>query len=118
MTEQIQALDAAFLELEEADPSAHMHIGAVMVFDPPPRGRAPKIEEVRALVERRLGELPRFAQQLSQPTTGGLSWPSWVDDPNFDVCRHVRRASLPTPGGEAELLEWAGDFFSERLERG
>ena len=30
---------------------------------------------------------------------------------------HVRRAALPAPGGEAELLEWAGDFYSVRLDR-
>ena len=30
------ALDATFLELEEVDDSAHMHIGGVLVFDPRP----------------------------------------------------------------------------------
>ena len=31
---RLSALDATFLELEQADPAAHMHIGAVMVFAP------------------------------------------------------------------------------------
>ena len=39
---QLSALDAAFLELEEADESAHMHIGWAMVFEPPPGGGAPR----------------------------------------------------------------------------
>ena len=117
MAERIPALDATFLELEEADPGAHMHIGAVMVFEPPPTGRAPRIEEVRALLESRLGELPRFRQRLSEPRTGGLVWPEWTDDDRFSIARHVRRASIPVPGGEAELLDWAGDFFSQRLDR-
>ena len=30
MSEHLTALDATFLELEEADESAHMHIGAVL----------------------------------------------------------------------------------------
>ena len=34
--DQLTALDAAFLELEEADDSALMHIGAALVFDPRP----------------------------------------------------------------------------------
>ena len=34
MSEQLNALDATFLELEEADQGAHMHIGGVMVFEP------------------------------------------------------------------------------------
>jgi hypothetical protein len=32
MTDRLTALDATFLELEEADESAHMHIGALMVL--------------------------------------------------------------------------------------
>ena len=117
MAEHLTALDATFLELEEADQSAHMHIGAVMVFEPPPRGRAPDIAEVCAHLESRLDALPRFSQRLSEPKTGGLSWPTWEPAYGFRVSEHVRRGSLPAPGGEAELLDWAGEFFSERLDR-
>jgi WS/DGAT/MGAT family acyltransferase len=65
----------------------------------------------------RLGQLPRYGQRLSQPHTGGLSWPEWEDDPAFDVGRHVARAALPAPGGDEELAEWASGFFSQRLDR-
>jgi hypothetical protein len=34
--ERLTPLDATFLELEEADQAAHMHIGAVMVFEAGP----------------------------------------------------------------------------------
>ncbi len=43
--------------------------------------------------------------------------PGWEDDPGFDIATHVTRAALPAPGGERELLEWAGDFYSHRLDR-
>ena len=40
MGEQLSMLDTMFLELEQFDESAHMHIGAALVFDtPPPAGR-------------------------------------------------------------------------------
>jgi WS/DGAT/MGAT family acyltransferase len=117
MNDHVSPLDATFLELEEADPSAHMHIGAIMIFDPRPSGGAPSIDDVRALLEERLPAMPRFAQRLSSPTTGGLSWPRWERDPVFDVAAHVRRAALPFPGGETELTEWAAEFWSHRLER-
>jgi hypothetical protein len=32
-----------FLELEQVDVSAHMHIGAALIFDPLPGGGAPDI---------------------------------------------------------------------------
>jgi len=41
MSEHLTPLDATFLELEQADESAHMHIGGIMVFDPLPGGGAP-----------------------------------------------------------------------------
>ncbi len=117
MSDHLSALDATFLELEEVDESAHMHIGAVSVFDAPPSGDAPSVEEVRAHLETRLDRLPRYRQHLSEPRTGGLQWPSWKHDPEFDLAAHVRHATLPAPGGDDELLEWAGDYYSHRLDR-
>jgi len=117
MSEHLTALDATFLELEEADESAHMHTGVIMVFDPRPDGGSPSHEEVCRYLASRLGQLPRYGQRLSEPHTGGMSWPEWQDDPAFDIDRHVARAALPAPGGDEELAEWASGFFSQRLDR-
>ena len=117
MSERLTALDATFLELEEADESAHMHTGVIMVFDPRPDGGSPSHEEVCQYLASRLGQLPRYGQRLSEPHTGGMSWPEWEDDPAFDIGRHVARAALPVPGGDQELAEWASGFFSQRLDR-
>jgi len=117
MSEHLTALDATFLELEQADESAHMHIGTIMVFDPRPDGGSPSREELCQHLVSRLAQLPRYKQRLSQPHTGGLSWPEWEDDPAFDIHRHVARAALPAPGGDKELQEWASGFYSVRLDR-
>ena len=117
MSDHLSALDATFLELEEVDESAHMHIGGVMVFDARPSGGVPSVEEVRTHLDARLDLLPRYRQRLSEPRTGGLSWPAWKNDPEFDLAAHVRHATLPAPGGDAELLDWAADYYSHRLDR-
>ncbi len=117
MPAHLTPLDAAFLELEEADESAHMHIGWASVFDSLPEGGVPTLAAVRELTAERLELLPRFRRRLSSPRVGSLSLPSWEEDPEFDVANHVRQASLPAPGGEAELLDWLGDFYSHRLDR-
>lgn len=117
MSEHLTPLDATFLELEEADESAHMHVGAIMVFEPPPGGGTPSCEDLCGHIASRLQRLPRYGQRLSEPRTGGLSWPEWQDDPAFLPARHVSRAALPAPGGEAELQEWASGYFSQRLDR-
>ena len=117
MGEQLSMLDTMFLELEQADASAHMHIGAALVFDPLPDGGTPDIGHFRDHIRARVGILPRFAQQLSGPHAGPLTWLTWEPAEGFDVDAHVHHATLPAPGGEAELHEWLGDFWSHRLDR-
>jgi diacylglycerol O-acyltransferase / wax synthase len=53
---------------------------------------------------------------LTSKSSGPIG-PSWVSDPSFDLRAHVRHATLPPPGGEAEVHEWLGDFWSHRLDR-
>ncbi len=117
MTDHLTPLDASFLELEEGDLSSHMHVGWAMEFAPLPDGGVPGVEQVRELLDSRLSLLPRFRRRLSQPQTGGLSWPTWVDEEAFDIAAHVRHATLPSPGGPEELLDWLSDFYSHRLDR-
>ena len=46
VSETLSALDATFLELEDGDRSAHMHIGGILVFDGPP----PAVEALRSCI--------------------------------------------------------------------
>ncbi len=117
MGEQLSMLDTMFLELEQFDESAHMHIGAALIFDPLPGGGTPDFAEFRDYVRGRVGILPRFSQQLSGAHAGPLTWLTWESAVEFDSDAHVRHATLPAPGGEAELHEWLGEFWSHRLDR-
>jgi diacylglycerol O-acyltransferase len=115
--DQLTALDATFLELEQSDDSAVMHIGGAMLFAPPPGAQPPSIGQLREHLDQRLDLLPRYRQKLGAPRTGGLSWPSWECDERFEIEAHVRHATLPSPGDERELLDWISDFYSHRLDR-
>jgi WS/DGAT/MGAT family acyltransferase len=106
-----------FLELEQVDETAHMHIGAALVFDPLPGGGAPEIDEFRGYIRDRVALLPRFTQQLSGSQAGPMTWLTWERSPAFDPDAHVLHATLPAPGGQNELNEWLGDFWSHRLDR-
>jgi diacylglycerol O-acyltransferase len=117
MAERLSMLDTMFLELEQFDESAHMHIGAALIFDPLPGGGTPDIADFRDYLRTRVGILPRFAQQLSDAHAGPLTWLTWEPAKAFDPDAHVQHATLPAPGGETELHEWLGDFWSHRLDR-
>src|SRR6478672_4782217 len=117
MSDTLSALDATFLELEQQDEGALMGIGGVSVFDAPPDGGAPSVEELCENLAARLNYLPRYSQRLSSPRTGGLAWPRWTDDDQFRIRDHVAHVVLPAPGGQTELCEWAADFYSHRLDR-
>jgi diacylglycerol O-acyltransferase / wax synthase len=115
--DQLTALDATFLELEQADDSALMHIGGALLFAPLPGGGTPAIGDVREHLEQRLDLLPRYRQKLDVPRTAGLSWPSWERDQRFEIEAHVRHATLPSPGDERQFMDWISDFYSHRLDR-
>ena len=117
MHDDLSALDATFLELEQQDGGALMSIGGVMVFEPLPGGGVPTLERVRDGVAGRLQALPRYTQRLSHVRVGGLQWPHWITDERFDIGGHVRRVALPAPGGDGELAEWAADYYSHPLDR-
>jgi diacylglycerol O-acyltransferase / wax synthase len=88
---RLSALDAAFLTLESAH--APMHVGWAAVFGPRADGSRPTFEAVRDHVESRLGRAPRYRQRLAEVPLG-VSEPVWVDDPDFDIARHVRQARV------------------------
>jgi diacylglycerol O-acyltransferase / wax synthase len=116
--ERLSPLDSTFLELEQADAGAMMHIGVALIFDPQiETGGTPSLEQARALLDERFGTLPRFRRRLSESRVHGLRRPAWVEDPTFDLGAHVRHAALPAPGGDGELHEWLGDFWLHRLDR-
>ncbi len=85
----LSALDAAFLSLETE--RAPMHVGWAALFDPPADGPAPRFEDVLAHIGGRLGRAPRYRQKLAAIPLG-LGDPVWVDDPDFHIADHVRRA--------------------------
>lgn len=121
VSDRLGSLDATFLELEEANDAAHMHIGAVMVFEARPDG-PPPIGELRAEIARRVELLPHYrcrlaTERLAALPVGALRRPAWEPDPGFAVEEHVHRAALAAPGGEAELMDWCGDYWSTRIDR-
>ena len=112
--ERLTGLDAAFLALET--PSAHMHVMATMVLDPTGVPGGFTAETLKALLAGRMERMEPLRRRLV-PVPFGLHNPLWVEDPDFDLDYHVRRAALPAPGGMAELAAFTAEVASRQLDR-
>jgi diacylglycerol O-acyltransferase / wax synthase len=112
MAEPLSPSDRASLAAERG--AVNMSVGAALIFDGGPG------VEYGAVVERlrsRMHLIPRYRQRLAEGIPGGLTQPVWVDDTAFDLEWHVRHATLPAPGGDAELAAFVGRELSRKLDR-
>lgn len=112
--QRLSGLDATFLYLET--PRNHMHVASTAVFDPSTVPGGYSFDKVRDLVESRLHLLPPFRRRLVEIPLQ-IHHPLWIEDPDFDLDYHLRRAALPAPGGERELAEFAADVMGRPLDR-
>ena len=112
MPDRLSSVDASFLYLEES--TTPMHVGSVMVFQPPRDGF--DYDQLVQLVKQRIAFVPRYRQRIRQ-VPGRLANPVWVDDEHFDVAYHVRRSALPRPGTDEQLQEFVARIQPRALDR-
>jgi diacylglycerol O-acyltransferase / wax synthase len=112
--ERLTGLDASFLYMET--PTLHMHVAITAVFDPSTVPGGYSFRRIRRLINDRIPLAPVFQRRLVEVPLR-LGHPVWVDDPEFDIDNHLRRAALPSPGGMRELADFAADVISRQLHR-
>lgn len=100
-TRRLGAVDAMWLGVDR--PNNLMVITSVVLLE-----SAPDWDAVERLIrDRVVGRYPVFRQRpVSSPIAVGR--PSWRDDDDFDLGRHVHRVSLPG-GGDARLQAFIGE---------
>jgi WS/DGAT/MGAT family acyltransferase len=112
--ERLTGLDASFLYMET--PTLHMHVAMAAVFDPSTVPDGYSFRNIRKLISDRIPQAPVFQRRLVEVPMR-MGHPVWVDDPEFDIDNHLRRAALPSPGGMRELGDFAADVISRQLHR-
>lgn len=111
---RLTALDASFLRVET--PTAHMHVGWLAPLElPPGAGRLDAVALIEQIASR-LHLAPRFRQRLAEVPLG-LAEATWVDDPDFDLRRHIRVVEPPEPLTRGELRSVTDRFLSTQLPR-
>jgi diacylglycerol O-acyltransferase / wax synthase len=109
LNRRLTPLDASFLYFEK--PNQPAHVGGCMVYEGYLSG-----EDLAKTVAARLHLLPRYRQKLVFPPFG-LAHPTWEDDPDFDVRRHVDEIMLPAPADDRVLSEVGGQVYAGMLDR-
>jgi WS/DGAT/MGAT family acyltransferase len=108
---RVSSLDAGMLYAETAE--MPMHVLGVVVIEPP---RDPPFEVMRRVFAERIHLLAPLRRRLVQGPLK-LGDPHWIEDPDFDLDNHLRRAAIPSPGGLRELAEFVGEVAGRPLER-
>ncbi|MFL6243579.1 MAG: wax ester/triacylglycerol synthase domain-containing protein, partial [Acidimicrobiia bacterium] len=111
--QRLDGMDASFVYLDT--PAAPLQVGMACVFDPSTAPDGYSFAKVRRLVEDRLHLIPPFRRRLVE-VPAHLHRPGWIDDPDFDLDRHLHCARLPAPGGITELEQFTADVFSRPLD--
>jgi WS/DGAT/MGAT family acyltransferase len=111
---RLTGLDASFLALET--PSSHMHVASLGIYDPSTSEGAFTIDRLVEAYRGRLHLAPPFRQRLVN-VPFGLHHPLWIEDPDFDIRRHVRHTAVPSPGGPDELANLVGRVVAQPLDR-
>jgi diacylglycerol O-acyltransferase len=111
--QRLEGLDACFVSLES--PTTPMHVAMTAVFDPNTAPRSYSTTEIRRLIEERLHLVPFRRRLVEVPAR--LHRPVWVEDPDFDLDRHLQWTRLREPGGLAELEAFTAEVICRPLDR-
>jgi diacylglycerol O-acyltransferase len=109
VSKRLSAHDSVFLSWER--PEQPMHVAECMVYD----GHITAADMIRMISER-MHLLPRYRQKIV-PAPLGIAHPTWEDDPDFDVARHVDELTLPGPGDDRVLSRVCGELYCRLLDR-
>ncbi len=108
----LTTLDAGFLELEDSDHHISLAIGGVAIIE----GPCPDFDTLCDTIGARCLSNPRSTQVLRTHPLD-LTAPEWVQDKDFDLTHHVRRAALAHPGDDAALHAEIATIMERRLDR-
>src|SRR6478735_3883335 len=111
---KLSSLDASFLYLET--PEMPMHVGSMAIFRLPEDYKGNFFEEFKAMIASRLHIAPILKARLEKAPLD-IDHPSWVEDDQFDIDRHIFRGSLPAPHDRATLERLVGWMHAKLLNR-
>jgi diacylglycerol O-acyltransferase len=110
----VSSLDASMLYVEtQAMP---MHTMGVLLIERARDSETSAMKLIRDSLEDRLHLIPPFRRKLVQGPLK-IGDPYWIEDPEFDIDRHISHHVLPAPGGRRQFDALVGELASGCLSR-
>ncbi|HEY4924561.1 MAG TPA: wax ester/triacylglycerol synthase family O-acyltransferase [Roseiarcus sp.] len=111
---KLTAMDAAYLYMET--PEVPMHVGSMALFKLPGKYRGDFFEDMKSMIGGRLHLAPMLNWKLAH-TPLDIDRPSWIEDEQFDIDRHILRGALPAPADIPTLQRLVGWMHAKLLNR-
>jgi WS/DGAT/MGAT family acyltransferase len=98
-------------------PSAPLHIGTLMIFNPPRGAGRLFVHDLEARLRSHPVRRPPYCYRLgSRSAVKSRISPAWEPLAHVDLSHHLFRNALPTPGGQRELGELVSRLHSLPLD--
>lgn len=111
---KLSSMDASFLYLET--PEMPMHVGSMAIFKLKDGYKGDFFEDFKKMIADRIHVAPILKARLEKAPLD-IDNPSWVEDDQFDIDRHIFRASLAAPHDRAMLERTVGWIHAKLLNR-
>jgi diacylglycerol O-acyltransferase / wax synthase len=111
---RLTAADAWYLYLE--GPTVRMHVTALLLLDPSSAPGGFSFAKLRNFVSGRLDLMPALRRRLVE-VPFSIDHPSWIEDPDFDLDRHLHHHLLSGTGSTKDLAALVGELASSPLPR-
>ena len=111
---KLSSMDASFLYLET--PEMPMHVGSMAIFKLKDGYQGNFFEDFKKMITDRIHVAPILKARLEKAPLD-IDNPSWVEDDEFDINRHIFRASLPAPADRKILEQTVGWMHAKLLNR-
>ncbi len=111
---QLTGIDTSFLNLETGN--AFGHVSSLSVYARPDDPDFDPYAVFLAQLEKKLPLLEPFRRRLVE-VPFGLDRPYWINDPDFDIARHVRHVAIPDGGGRDHVEDLLARLIARPMDR-
>lgn len=106
---RLSATDASFLYAETA--SGPMHISSIFVLE----GEM-SFDKIHQHFDERMHLLPAYRRKVAM-VPFNMGHPKWIDDPDFDLNRHLYHHSLPENSSYQDALDFGVELNEPMMDR-